>query len=65
MLDPRSITPRNTLGTGLLMMRRYDEAAVALDQALDLAPGDLGTVQTRAVVDLARGDLAGARAVIH
>ena len=65
MLDPRSITPRINLGTALLVMRRYDEAAVALDQALDLAPGDLGSVETRATVDLARGDLAGARAIIH
>ena len=64
-LDPRSVATRANLGYALLMLHRYDEAAMAIDQALDLAPGDLQTLNNRAMVDLAQGDLVGARGIIH
>jgi serine/threonine-protein kinase len=64
ILDPRSVSVRGNLGITLLALRRYEEAAAELDQALELAPGDLGILQYRAMVDLARGDLAGAQATI-
>jgi tetratricopeptide (TPR) repeat protein len=46
-------------------MRRYPEAVAAADQALALAPTNLSVIQVRAWVQLAQGDLAGARAVIR
>ena len=64
-LDPRSAnTARRTAAT-LLWLRRYPEAQVALDRALALAPTNLNIIEMKAQVALARGDLAGARAVVR
>jgi Flp pilus assembly protein TadD len=63
-LDPRSATVADALGGALLWLRRYDEAAVASDAALALQPSNLSMVENRAMIDLARGDLAGARAFL-
>jgi eukaryotic-like serine/threonine-protein kinase len=63
-LDPRSlITAQRVAGT-LFNLRRYPEAKVAFDHLLALAPTDLGAIESRLMVNLAEGDLAGARAVI-
>jgi TolB-like protein/Flp pilus assembly protein TadD len=60
-LDPRSAAVADALGGMLLSLRRYDEAAEANDAAVALQPSNLGMVENRAMIDLARGDLAGAR----
>jgi hypothetical protein len=49
----------------LLSSRRYREAAQAADRSLAFAPTDLRVVAERAIIALAQGDLAGARAVIR
>jgi len=53
------------LARTLLWLRRYPEAAAAYDRALTLAPTNLTLIQSKAMVPLARGDLAGARAVLR
>jgi TolB-like protein len=64
-LDPRSGTAAGRTGITLLFLRRYPEAQAAMDRALALAPTNLIIIERRAVVALAQGDLAGARAVVH
>jgi tetratricopeptide (TPR) repeat protein len=63
-LDPRSANTGDALGQTLLFLRRYDGALPALDRALDLEPAALQTIESKAMVFLARGDLGGARAVL-
>jgi serine/threonine-protein kinase len=63
-LDPRSATVADALGFTLLWLRRYDEAAEASDAAVALQPSNLNLVESRAMIPLARGDLAGARALL-
>jgi TolB-like protein/Tfp pilus assembly protein PilF len=63
-LDPRSIsTARRYAGT-LLWLRRYPEALEAADRALQLDTRAPDLYQTKAMVFLAQGDTAGARAVL-
>ena len=64
MLDPRSAAVARRLGNTLLWLRRYPEAQTTLDRARLLAPANLSLVEDRAMVDLGRGDLASARAII-
>jgi serine/threonine-protein kinase len=64
-LDPRSLLTARRLARTLLWLRRYPEAAAAYDRALALAPTDLAIIRGRAMVPLAQGDLAGARAVLR
>jgi tetratricopeptide (TPR) repeat protein len=63
-LDPRSVATARRLATTLLFLRRYPEAHQAADRALALSPHDPVLYQTKAMVFLAEGDLAGARAVL-
>jgi serine/threonine-protein kinase len=63
-LDPRSATVADALAGILLWLRRYDEAAEAEDAALALQPSNLSMVENRAMIYLARGDLAGARTLL-
>jgi serine/threonine-protein kinase len=63
-LDPRSIATARRLAQALLWLRRYPGARAAADQALALDPHDPALHETKAMVFLARGDLAGARAVL-
>lgn len=63
-LDPRSVSTANRLGGTLLWLRQYPKAQELFDRAVALAPSNLTALQNRAMVDLARGDLVGARAVI-
>jgi TolB-like protein/Flp pilus assembly protein TadD len=63
-LDPRSALTTGLLGTTLLWLRRYPEARAALDRALALAPSNLSSIQDRAMVELAEGDLPAARRVL-
>nr|MBA3497080.1 protein kinase [Gemmatimonadales bacterium] len=64
VLDPRSIdSPRNVMQV-LLHLRRYPEARAAADRALALAPTNLDVIEFKAMLALAQGDLAGARALV-
>jgi eukaryotic-like serine/threonine-protein kinase len=63
-LDPRSIATGRRLGFTLLRLRRYPEAIAAADRALALSPDNLAVIETRAMIELAKGDLPAARAVI-
>ena len=65
VLDPRSAITARRLGTMLLYLRRYPEARTALESALALAPSNLTVLEDAAMVPLAQGDLAGARAMIR
>jgi len=53
------------LGVILTELRRYPEAIAALDRAVALSPSNVNAIQRRAMVSLAQGDLAGARAVLR
>jgi TolB-like protein len=64
-LDPRSARTARLTGLTLLWLRRYPEADAALDRALTLAPTNLSSIERRAMVALAEGDLAGARAILR
>jgi TolB-like protein/Flp pilus assembly protein TadD len=64
-LDPRGVNPIRRLARTLLWLRRYPEALPAFERAIALAPTDAGRYQGKAMVYLAQGDLAGARAVLR
>jgi serine/threonine-protein kinase len=61
-LDPRNAATARVLSNLLLWLRRYDEARAMSDQALALSPSALNGVETRVMIHLAQGDLAGAKA---
>jgi len=63
-VDPRQPTPWAAMGGILSRLRRYPEARTAADQALQLAPADLQTIQLRARIELLAGDLPAAQAVL-
>jgi serine/threonine-protein kinase len=63
-VDPRSYTNVRRLGSTLLRLRRYREAMEAVDRGLALQPTSLDILENGAMVQLAQGDLAGARAVL-
>jgi TolB-like protein/tetratricopeptide (TPR) repeat protein len=64
VLDPRSRDGAFSTAITLLFLRRYPEAAAAADRGLTLAPtSDL--FQIKAMIHLAQGDLAKARAVVR
>ena len=62
--DPRNAITVHLLADALLWARRYDEARDAADRALALAPDVSEMLEGRAMISLAQGDLAGARAVL-
>ncbi len=64
-LDPRDVGIAVDLGNTYLYLRRFAEARTALDHAIALQPTDLEAVEFRAEVELAVGDLPGARAIIR
>ena len=64
-LDPRSATTARRLSQSLLRLRRYPEAQAAADRGLAVAPDNLDLLENKAMVYLARGDLPGARGVVH
>jgi serine/threonine-protein kinase len=63
-LDPRSPVIASATGRLLVALRQYEAADSALLRAQELAPGSLVLVQARAGLQLGRGDLRGARAVV-
>jgi tetratricopeptide (TPR) repeat protein len=64
-LDPRSPSVARRLAGTFLYLRRYPDAQTAIDRALALAPTNLYSIELKAMVALAQGDLAGARAVLR
>jgi tetratricopeptide (TPR) repeat protein len=63
-LDPRSVATARRLGFTLLRLRRYPEAIAATDRAMALSPDNLAVVETRVMIELAKGDLPAARAFV-
>jgi TolB-like protein len=63
-LDPRSPVIAGATGRLLLALRQFEAADSALLRAQELAPGSIVLVHQRAVLQLGRGDLGGARAVL-
>lgn len=64
-LDPRSTTAWRRYGLALLFMRRYDEARTALGRALALSPTNLDLLELHAILGLAQGDTAPAKAILR
>jgi serine/threonine protein kinase/tetratricopeptide (TPR) repeat protein len=63
VLDPQSPGPIERLARTFLWLRRYPEALAAADRGLALAAADLSLIGDKAMVYLAQGNLAQARAV--
>ena len=63
-VDPRSALTARRLARTLLLLRHYAESLEAANRGLALAPQSLGILETKAIVFLAQGDLAGARSVL-
>ena len=63
-VDPRSALTARRLARTLLLLRDYAEARETADRGLALAPQSLGILETKVIVFLAQGDLAGARSVL-
>jgi len=64
-LDPRSGQTIQVLAQALMNTRRFDEALAATDRWIAVAPGNAYGYEIKAMVRVAKGDLAGARAVIQ
>jgi serine/threonine protein kinase/tetratricopeptide (TPR) repeat protein len=63
-VDPRASGIATLRGWAQLFLRRYPQALAAYDEAMALDPGNVRAVQEKAMVCLAQGDLAAARAWI-
>ena len=64
-LDPRSPGRARLLGYLLLRLHRYDDATVALERGIAIDSTDADLLEDRAMVELARGDMAGARSILQ
>ena len=64
-LDPRDPAAFYRVARLALRRRQTTEAQTAYERARSLAPGNMTTISGRAEVALQRGDLAGARSVLH
>jgi tetratricopeptide (TPR) repeat protein len=64
-VDPRSATIGRRLAYTYLRLRRYREAMDAADRTLNLDSTNVVMVQIKAEIQVAQGDLAGARALIR
>ncbi|MEO6056270.1 MAG: tetratricopeptide repeat protein, partial [Gemmatimonadales bacterium] len=64
-LDPRSLFTARRFAFTLLWMRRYQEAATAYGRAFALDSTNVAVLQQKAILYLAQGDLAGARASLR
>jgi serine/threonine-protein kinase len=63
--DPRSAGAHYWLGLSLLDLRRYPEAREAFDRTVELQPATVYPWVKRALVEVAAGDSAAARAVLR
>jgi TolB-like protein/tetratricopeptide (TPR) repeat protein len=64
-LDPRSARVAASVGRLLVWMRRWAQASAAYDDALALSPQTANYLEEKAMIRLAQGDLAGARALLR
>ncbi|MES2123829.1 MAG: protein kinase [Gemmatimonadota bacterium] len=64
-LDPRSQPTLASLLTTLVSLHRMDEAISVGEQAVALAPNDLGSVEYLAMAYIGKGDLAGAQRAVR
>jgi tetratricopeptide (TPR) repeat protein len=64
ILNPRSVSTAEQLAFTLLLLRRHAEARQAAELTVALAPSYVVGMQYLAMIALAQGDLAGARAVV-
>jgi serine/threonine protein kinase/tetratricopeptide (TPR) repeat protein len=64
-LDPRSVIASRRLARAYLWLRRYPEAIAECDRAMAFAPENSALLQNRVMVELAQGDLEGARALLR
>jgi serine/threonine-protein kinase len=64
-LDPQSNVTADRLAVADLRLRRYAAAQAAANRAVALQPDNISIREDRAMISLAQGDLAGARAVLH
>ena len=63
-LDPRSVQTQRRLVRAHLWLRHYPQALAAAERATELAPTNLDILENKAMIYLAQGDLAGARAAL-
>jgi TolB-like protein/class 3 adenylate cyclase/Tfp pilus assembly protein PilF len=56
-LDPRNVNMLDQHAASYIDLRRFPEALRKLDQVLDITPGDVDTVATKAAIAQAEGDL--------
>ncbi len=63
-VDPRSVRTASRLASTLLWMRRYPQALSACDYVLALSPKSLSTIELKAMVFLAQGNLTAARTML-
>jgi serine/threonine-protein kinase len=63
-IDPRSLITIRRLGRAQLWMRRYDEGRETTERGLAVAPGSVALLQNLVMIQLAQGDLPGARDIV-
>ncbi len=63
-LDPRNVLTARRLSTTYLWLHRFSEATTAADRGLTLSPTNVALIEAKAMVPVAEGDLAGARAIV-
>jgi TolB-like protein/Tfp pilus assembly protein PilF/predicted Ser/Thr protein kinase len=63
-LDPRNINLLTQHALSYISLRRFPEALRNLDQVLDITPGDVDTLATKAAIAQALGDLPRASALL-
>ena len=64
-LDPRSLVTSRRLTTTLLRLRRYEEGLAEANRALTVDPANIDIIENKAMLYLAQGDLAAAKAVVR
>ncbi len=63
-LDPRNVYLITQRAISYISLRRFREALQKLDQVLNITPGDLDTLATKAAIAQAEGDLPRASALL-
>lgn len=63
-VDPRSVRTIRALGNAFSTLRRWSDARAQYRRALEVAPGDLSTIESLTYSYLTTGDLAGAQKVL-
>ncbi len=63
-LDPRNVSLITQHAISYISLRRFPEALRKLDQVLNITPGDVDTLATKAAIAQAEGDLSRASALL-